>query len=403
MYPQHKEFSAKKGMAIRFWEIYEETHKFFRLRILAGKGGMDHVVGWVHMLEDETIVSRFSGQELAVTTGMKAQEKDWLLHLVQAMKHADSTGIIINTGMYLHTVPPEVIAWCEKNSFPLLVMPWEISIPQLIQNFCTRIMQRMQKERELSSSFQDIINGHEISEQLLAKIQTRFDPKGSFRIFCIRISFGVEDTSAFLQAMLKLENVLGLWEKGKHIRIPYLVIEYEDCYALTVNNFPSDSGDELAQQILKQFSYFTEKKILFLGIGPEVQGILHLKSAFRRAQIASKMAMQTRQKVVDFNEMGFFKILFASDDTAILKSYEQQLLGPLDAYDQLHHSDYIQTLRSYIKNDRSLVGAAKDTYTHRNTVNYRIQNIKRLLGNDLKTAEDLFPYQVAFYIRDMHL
>ncbi len=38
-------------MAIRFWEIYEETHKFFRLRILAGKGGMDHVVGWVHMLE----------------------------------------------------------------------------------------------------------------------------------------------------------------------------------------------------------------------------------------------------------------------------------------------------------------------------------------------------------------
>lgn len=390
-------------MAIRFWEIYEETHKFFRLRILAGKGGMDHVVGWVHMLEDETIVSRFSGQELAVTTGMKAQEKDWLLHLVQAMKHADSTGIIINTGMYLHTVPTEVIAWCEKNSFPLLVMPWEISIPQLIQNFCTRIMQRMQKEKELSSSFQDIINGHEISEQLLAKIQTRFDPKGSFRIFCIRISFGVEDTSAFLQAMLKLENVLGLWEKGKHIRIPYLVIEYEDCYALTVNNFPSDSGDELAQQILKQFSYFTEKKILFLGIGPEVQGILHLKSAFRRAQIASKMAMQTRQKVVDFNEMGFFKILFASDDTAILKSYEQQLLGPLDAYDQLHHSDYIQTLRSYIKNDRSLVGAAKDTYTHRNTVNYRIQNIKRLLDNELKTAEDLFPYQVAFYIRDMHL
>lgn len=60
--------------------------------------------------------------------------------------------------------------------------------------------------------------------------------------------------------MLKLENVLGLWEKGKHIRIPYLVIEYEDCYALTVNNFPSDSGDELAQQILKQFSYFTEKR-----------------------------------------------------------------------------------------------------------------------------------------------
>lgn len=390
-------------MAIRFWEIYEESHKFFRLRLLAGKGGMDHVVGWVHMLEDETIISRFSGQELVVTTGMKAQEKDWLLHLVMAMKQTDSTGIIINTGMYLHTVPQDVIDWCDEHDFPLLVMPWEISIPQLIQSFCTRIMQRTQKEKEFASSFKEIIKGHEISESLLAKIRTRFDPDGYFRIFCIRIRFGVEDTTAFLQAMLKLENTLGLWQKGKHIRLPYLIIEYDDCYALTLNNFPADSAGELSNQILNQFSYFTQKNMLSLGIGPEVQGISQLKAAFKRAQIAAKMALQTRQNVVDFNEMGFFKILFSSDDTAILKNYEQQLLGPLDEYDQQHHADYVQTLRSYIKYDRSLAATAKATYTHRNTVNYRIQNIKRLLGCELKTAEDLFPYQVAFYIRDMQI
>ena len=78
-------------------------------------------------------------------------------------------------------------------------------------------------------------------------------------------------------------------------------------------------------------------------------------------------------------------------------------LCTLDEYDQQHHADYVQTLRSYIKYDRSLAATAKATYTHRNTVNYRIQNIKRLLGCELKTAEDLFPYQVAFYIRDMQI
>ena len=115
------------------------------------------------------------------------------------------------------------------------------------------------------------------------------------------------------------------------------------------------------------------------------------------------MAFQTKQKVVDFDEMGFFKILFASEDTAILKSYEAQMLGPLREYDERHHSNYLETLRSYIENDRSLMGVAAATYTHRNTVNYRIQNIKKLLNNDLKTVEDLFPYQVAFYIQDMNL
>ena len=69
-------------MAIRFWEIYEETKEKYKLRILAGKNGMDNVIGGVHMIEDETIINRFSGEELAVTTGLKARIDGWLLHLV---------------------------------------------------------------------------------------------------------------------------------------------------------------------------------------------------------------------------------------------------------------------------------------------------------------------------------
>ena len=143
--------------------------------------------------------------------------------------------------------------------------------------------------------------------------------------------------------------------------------------------------------------------MLSLGIGSQVNGIASVKSAFSSARMAAQMAYQTDKKIIDFQQMGFFKILFAADDTTILKSYEQQLLGPLEEHDRHHHSQYLETLRSYIENDRSLMGVAESTFTHRNTVNYRIQNIKKILNNPLKTAQDLFPYQVAFYIRDMKL
>lgn len=390
-------------MAVRFREIYEKTHELYKLQLLAGRNGMDHVVGWVHMLEDETIVSRFSGQELAVTTGIKAKEKNWLLQLISAMKKNDCTGIIINIGMYIHEIPPDVIAWCDAHDFPILVMPWEIPMTRVIQDYCMRIMRRDQKDREVGILFKNIMKGREITDSFLSQIQPRFDAEGTFRIFCIRISYGVEETSAFLRAILKLENIFGLWQDGKKIHIPYLIIEFDDFYALMVNNFPSEAADELVAQILNQFSYFLQNKKLSLGIGPEVSGIQNLRTAFRRSRIAAKMAFQTKQKVINFDEMGFFKILFASDDTAILKSYEAQMLGPLKEYDERHRSNYLETLRSYIENDRSLIGVAEATYTHRNTVNYRIQNIKKILDNDLKTAEDLFPYQVAFYIRDMKL
>ncbi len=45
-------------MAVRFWEIYEKTHEIYKLQLLAGKGGLNHVVGWVHMLEDHQPVFR---------------------------------------------------------------------------------------------------------------------------------------------------------------------------------------------------------------------------------------------------------------------------------------------------------------------------------------------------------
>lgn len=390
-------------MAIRFQELFEKTKDTFQLELLAGKKGMDHVVGWVHLLEDEMIINRFAGQELAVTTGMKARGNDWLLSVVQAMKKSDCSGIIVNTGMYLQRIPEPVISWCEEHDFPLLVMPWEISCTLMTQHLCTQIMNRAQRELEYGSLFQSIIRGAELTESLQASLRSRFDLNSHFQIFCIRVGFGLDDTTPFHHALLRLENAFGLWQNNKKVKVPYLITELEDCHLIILNGLPEAYHQEITQLILNQFSYFLQRHQMSLGIGPVVESIRSLKYTARGAQMAAKMAFQTRKECVDFDEMGFFKVLFAAEDTSILKSYEQQVLGRLDEYDRIHHSDYVGTLRSYIEYDRSLMGVAEATFTHRNTVNYRIQNMKKLLGNELKTTQDLFPYQVAFYIRDMHL
>lgn len=396
-------------MAIRLWEMYEETKEKYKLRILAGKNGMDNVTGWVHMLEDETIINRFAGEELAVTTGMKAGKEGWLLQLVSSMKQAESTGIIINTGMYLNQVPQDVIDWCETHNFPLLEMPWEISITDLIQDYCMRIMRQIHKERQEGLLFERLLRGKEVPEGFLEEIGSRYHLEGSFRIFCLLPKYTAEEKVLFRQAGLKLENVFGLWQNGTKIRFPYFFMEVKDTYILAVNDFPEEKVDELTVQIRNIFSYFFDRKQLSLGIGPACQGIHSLKQALGRARIAMHMSRQMEKPIVDFNQMGVFGILFSTEDPDILKSYAKQLLGPLEEYDRLHHTEgqegtgYVETFRSYIANDRSLIGVARATYTHRNTVNYRIQNIKKLLHNELKTTADLFPYQIAFCIRDMKL
>lgn len=400
-------------MAIRFWELYEATKDKYKLRILAGKNGMDNVVSWVHMLEDETIISRFGGEELAVTTGMKSDQEDWLLHLVMSMKQAECTGMILNTGMYLKHIPEEVIFWCEDHDFPLLETPWEVTITGLTQEYCMRIMQKMRKEKQYGVMFERMLRGKEVPAEFLEEISLRYNLDGSFRIFCMQPSFHAEDKLLFQKAALKLENLFGLWQDGMKIHFPYFFLPINESYILVINDFPEEAIPELTRQIEHFFSYFFHNGQLFMGIGPTCYGIRNLNQAMNRAKIAVAMACAAKKSITDFSEMGIYAILFSSNDPGILTDYADTLLKPLDEYDRLHHSGkdsetapslgYLETLRSYIAHDRSLIAAAQATYTHRNTFNYRIQNIKKLLGNELKTVNDLFPYQLAFCIRDMNL
>ena len=387
-------------MAIRFWEIYEETKDQFHLRIAAGKAGMDTVVSWVHMLEDETIVSRFHGEELAITTGMKAGQPNWLLNLVQEMAQDECAGIIINTGMYLQQIPAEVINWCDEHRFPLLEMPWEISITSLIQVYCMRIIDQQQYEKKISNAFREIIQGRNEPEQRQI-LEPRYDISGTFQVFCLNVKKTIEEETYLNQALFKLENLFGLWKGNKKINISYGLIRMDDFIVLVLNNMQEKALSELPDLILQSFKYFVQKNCFFLGIGPGIMRIENLSISYKRARTAMKMAIGMGREIVKFEEMGFYKILFSLDDTEILTNYATEILGSLERYDREHNTAYIDTLRSYIKNDRSIIRVAEDTYTHRNTVNYRIQKIKRMLGCELKRPDELFVYQVAFYIRDL--
>ena len=95
------------------------------------------------MLEDEYIIPYFHGSELTVTAGSKAEhDSNWLMTLVRSLSQQKTAGLIINVGKYVHTIPQEVIDYCNEVDFPLFTMPWEISMTEMIQTFCVRIIQR---------------------------------------------------------------------------------------------------------------------------------------------------------------------------------------------------------------------------------------------------------------------
>ena len=89
------------------------------------------------------------------------------------------------------------------------------------------------------------------------------------------------------------------------------------------------------------------------------------------------------------------------DDGRLLKEMAEEPLKPLLEYDRTHKSDHVDTLESYLKHNGSIQAVSEEMFTHRNTVIYRMNKIKELLGTDLEQTEERLPYQIAYYIRAM--
>lgn len=72
----------------------------------------------------------------------------------------------------------------------------------------------------------------------------------------------------------------------------------------------------------------------------------------------------------------------------------------LQDYDERYHTDFVETLRTYLDCDRSAAKAAEKLHLHRSTFFYRIKKLEELLNVDLGDSKLLFLYELSFKIWD---
>ena len=122
-------------------------------------------------------------------------------------------------------------------------------------------------------------------------------------------------------------------------------------------------------------------------------GSLHL--CYHRAKAALRASHQINQRIVWFDNMGLYRILALVTDDQLLEEMGEGLLMPLIQYDRKHGSNYVEILEQYLLNNGSIQAVAKKMFMHRNTVIYKLGNIKKLLGTDFESADDRMRYMIA--------
>ena len=369
----------------------------YEMKFLAGQNGWANSISWVHLLEDTTIIQNFWGKELAVTTGLGFPQKEDWMNLVRLLNRYHASGLIINVGQYIYDIPEELIAYCNENDLPLLTVPWEVHLSDMIKDFSIRVFLQDNTDEQIVAALIAAIETPDNQKAYRKELLQYFDVDGSFQVLLLTCE-GLDSMDTVERKKLSYRIQLYLEDITHNASFFY----YNSDFVLVANAVSEEYLYRLVTGAIKRGKRRMPELELCVGIGSKCMDISQLSISYQRAKAAAHMALTHKKQVVKFDDCGLFRLLYMVEDKGILREMETECLAALEEHDRRYNADYVDTLQSYLKHDGSIQAVAAELFTHRNTVLYRIGNIRKILGNELKTPEERLPYQIAFYIRRMH-
>lgn len=139
-----------------------------------------------------------------------------------------------------------------------------------------------------------------------------------------------------------------------------------------------------------------------IGIGRTYEKTNELWSSYRESTRASDNSMENINNTpVHYDDLGIYRILSYEELQPELHKFYDEILGSLVEYDKEKDSELIETLKTYFHCGGNLKKISKEMYIHYNTIIYRIQRIKEILGIDFDNHENMLNLQICLKVYDI--
>ena len=383
-------------MSIMLKQLCSDAETKYNLKLIAGKGGMTNTVRWVHMVEDRQVPDFLHGSELVFTTGIGHVGKDPLLEFVKRLKKHGASGVVVNIGPYLGSVPQDVTDYCDKENFPLFTLPWSVYIIDITYDFCRRIIENEKIETTAAEAFKNIILSPEQGKKYYSFLEQHgFGKAVGYRVFTLKFyKDGKNITEAFERSNhIKLWNIL-----AKSRDYPSVMFVLEN----TIVVIRLDASSKFIENLTAMLEVISEQKAIpyVMGISSERRGYRSAAKLLAEAEAARKTAVSENKSFEFYSETGVNKILFGVRDKTILKEFAAAQLDEILDYDAAYKTDYAKILYEYLICDGSVMAVADNYGFHRNTVNTKIKNIKSIFNIEL-TGEKKTELLLAFKIKKL--
>lgn len=168
-----------------------------------------------------------------------------------------------------------------------------------------------------------------------------------------------------------------------------------------LNDFSDDEIESIAEKIQSEKERYISVNKLYVAVSKTNNKLKSLPKTYRIVLRMLRLAVRADMTPMFYDRLEVKKLILAVDDISLFESIYNENLKKLEVYDRDNGTDYMSFLRLYLKYDGSVQRVAQETFVHRNTINYQLAKIKKILGNNLKTFEERFKIILAFEVRDV--
>jgi len=193
----------------------------------------------------------------------------------------------------------------------------------------------------------------------------------------VPVSAPNDDRGDFAGRLRRTLDSLGL-AHGEHMGLVVALVDADD-----------RSVDRLLSALLA--------RRVAVGLGSTVHDPMELASSARQAVYACQLAVNTRQRFLNFAAIGLHRLLLPGAQAS-----DPQFEEPIRRLEQAATTlrfDGWQTLASYLNTGGNLRRASHDLVVHANTLRYRLDRIAEIMDVDLNDPEQCFRLQLAIRLR----
>src|SRR5262249_28975140 len=155
---------------------------------------------------------------------------------------------------------------------------------------------------------------------------------------------------------------------------------------------PAEAAERLARAaagLAREFADSLSGFHVTIGRSRRSADPVDLYRAGSEARLAVNVGEAEGRPLLAFEDTGAYRLLLPamSEDPGELQSFYAETIQPLADYDEQHETELVSAVEADLDTYGTVAATAKQLFSHRHTVRYRLERVRELCGHDVSATE----------------